>query len=103
MKEEQVLIHGYILFIFCNHYYFTLRYSLLIIYLAHEVWTTLSGDGRIGTFYVRTGERKLAEMNIFHEDDDAHLSYIPVLLNSKTKKNISPGESYSCLFAIYDL
>jgi len=65
------------------------------------VWTTLSGDGRIGTFYVRTGEEKLSQLNIFSGEDDGYVSYIPVLTNSNSKKNISPGERGTLAYLRY--
>lgn len=40
-------------------------------------------------------------MNIFNEGDDAQVSFIPVLLNSKTKKNISPGERATLAYLRY--
>lgn len=71
-------------------HHFKLIYYLLT--LAHEIWTTLAGDGRIGTFVVRTSDPKLVDLNIFSDGDDAYLSYVPIITNSKSKKNISPGE-----------
>lgn len=71
-----------------------------MILLAHEVWTTLSGDGRIGPFFVKTKEEKLVEMDIFNADDNGYVCFIPVLrgLNSK---DISPGERATLAYLYY--
>jgi len=69
--------------------------------LAHEIWTTLSGDGKVGPFFVRTNERKLSEMNIFNAEDNGYVSFIPNLIDSKTKKNISPGERATLAYLRY--
>lgn len=71
--------------------------------LAHEIWTTLAGDGRIGTFFVRTGDSKLSEISIFSEDDDACVHFIPVITNSKSNRNISPGERATLAYFRYML
>jgi hypothetical protein len=60
--------------------------------LAHEIWTTLSGDGRVGPFFVRTKEQRLAEMSIFDDDEDGYICHIPVLQAKGKTKNISCGE-----------
>lgn len=63
-------------------------------FLAHELWTTLSGDGRKGSFILRTSEQKILDLNIFSAEDDAYVINVPKLVdpNSKMKKNIAPGE-----------
>lgn len=73
---------------------------LLLTNLAHEIWTTLSGDGKKGPFFVRTSEKKLAEMKIFEYQPDAFLSYVPILTDPKSKKNISPGERATSLICV---
>lgn len=72
-----------------------------LIELAHEIWTTLSGDGRKGPFFVRTSEKKVAELEIFRDDPDAYLCYVPILRDPKTKKNISPGERATLAYLRY--
>lgn len=74
---------------------------LLLTNLAHEIWTTLSGDGTKGPFFVRTSEKKLAEMKIFLYQPDAFLSYVPILTDPKSKKNISPGERATLAYLRY--
>jgi len=67
----------------------------------HEIWTSLSGDGRIGTFFVRTSERKLSELNLFNSEDNGYVCYIPTIIDLKSKKNISPGERGTLAYLRY--
>lgn len=56
------------------------------------MWTTLRADGKKGPFFIQTKSAKIFNMNIFEDDPSAHISYVPILKNSKTDKNIRPGE-----------
>jgi len=67
----------------------------------HEIWTTLRSNGVRGTFYVRTSDPKLAQSEIFDIDDGGYLSYVPILKDEKTKKNISPGERSTLSYLYY--
>lgn len=70
-------------------------------FVAHEIWTSLAGDGRIGTFFVGTTNAKMTEMNIFPDREDAYVSYTPVLKNSTSSRNISPGERSTLAYLHY--
>lgn len=65
-------------------------FSFCCSMLGHELWTTLSADGRRGPFVVKTTDPKLCD--IFENSDDGIICYVPIILNPKTKKNIAPGE-----------
>lgn len=69
----------------------------------HEIWTTLSGDGKKGDFYVQTKSLTVAEMNIFLYDNDAHVDYVPIMKNPKTKKNILPSERGMMSYLHYNI
>lgn len=60
--------------------------------LVNEIFTTLSADGKKGPFYVSSKDPKLAALNIFENDTDAHISYVPVQKHPVTRKNIRPAE-----------
>jgi hypothetical protein len=100
---EQVLLSFLIYILLPLIIYSFLIFEILLTLLAHEIWTTLAGDGRVGTFIVRTSDPNLAEMNIFSDEDDAYVSYIPVIIDSKSKRNISPGERATLSFLRYML
>ena len=59
------------------------------------------GDGRVGPFYVRTSEKKLADVDLFGNQNDAFLSYVPILTDPKSRKNISPGERSTLAYLHY--
>jgi len=56
----------------------------------HEIWTTLSGDGTKGPFYVSTKDPKLSAAVNFDETE-GHISYIPIK-KSSNGKNTLPAE-----------
>lgn len=60
--------------------------------LANEIWTTLCADGRKGPFFVGTKDPKLASMDVFAGVEDAFVSYVPIVKNPVTKKNVRPAE-----------
>jgi hypothetical protein len=68
--------------------------------LGHELWTTLSADGRRGPFVVKSTDPKLCD--IFEDSEDGIISYVPIILNPKTKRNISPGERATLAY-LYDM
>jgi hypothetical protein len=83
-------------------YHFSINfYSLILIvyssFKGHEIWSTLRSDGKRGTFYVRTSEIKLANEQLI----DGKISYVPVLKDVKSKKNISPGERSTLTYLYY--
>lgn len=63
----------------------------LFLLVANEIWTTLCADGRKGPFFVGTKDPKVAALDIF-TGMNAHISYVPILKNPVTKKNIRPAE-----------
>jgi hypothetical protein len=52
----------------------------------------LCGNGKVGPFFVRTKERKIKEMDIFSEDEDGYVCFVPVITAQGKSKNISCGE-----------
>jgi hypothetical protein len=69
--------------------------------VAHEVWTTLRGDGEKAPFYVSTIDPRLAEEVDFSEEDHAHIETVPVLRNPNTKMNVLPAERAMLSYLFY--
>lgn len=66
----------------------------------NEIWTTLSGDGSKGPFYVRTKDPGLAASNLFSDEIDAHLAYVPIIHDSN-KRDIAPAERGMLAYLFY--
>lgn len=66
-----------------------------------EIWTTLRSDGKKAPFFVQTKESKIANMQIFGPDDDAHISFLERQINPVTKKDVRPGERGCLLYFDY--
>ena len=50
---------------------------------------------------MRTGEKKVAEMNIFNGEENGYVSFTPPIIDVKSKKNISPGERATLAYLRY--
>ena len=68
--------------------------------IAHEIWTTLSGSGKVGPFFVRTKESKLADMDIF-EEDEGFICFVPVLRAKGKTNDIASGERATLAYLRY--
>jgi hypothetical protein len=75
--------------------------SLLLV---HEIWTTLAANGDKGPFFVRTKNPKLVDSRVFDGQDDAYLSYVPILRDA-SKKDMAPAERgmYAYLFYMVNI
>lgn len=69
--------------------------SLFIyLFLAHELWTTLRGDGVKGPFYVQSKSRNQQLGEIFSvEEDNAFIEQLEIPINPVTRRRIRPGEA----------
>jgi hypothetical protein len=65
-------------------------FGIFGLILAHEIWTTLAANGEKGPFFIGTKDPKIAALNLFYGQDDAHVSYVPVIKDQKGK-NTKPG------------
>jgi len=68
--------------------------------LAHEVWTTLCGDGRKGPFYVRTKDRNV-NPNLFASETDAYICLVPPLKSNG--KDMTPAERGMLAYLFYNV
>lgn len=73
-----------------------LNFSL--IWLVHEIFTTLAGNGEKGPFFVKTKSPKLT-LNLF-SPESGYICYVPILKNSTTK-DIGPAERSMIAYLYY--